>query len=120
GTLASEVALLLRKLRCRLGLVPERVRCIGTSASLAKGAEAEKNILQFASDLFGAPFAQVIRGERQEHSLLTANPVWTFSLPPRMWATLGNSIAVPDRSDEQTVESWNTAVDESDFQVVQK
>ena len=72
GAQASEVALLLRKLRRRLGLTPEQMRCIGTSASLAKGAEAEKDILRFASDLFGTSFTRVIRGERQEHTLLTS------------------------------------------------
>lgn len=111
GAQASEVALLIRKLRCRLGLSPERVRCIGTSASLAKGEIAEKEIIRFASDLFGAPFTRVIRGERQEHSLLTAKPAKLISLPPHVWASLGNSVAVPDHSDEQTVEDWNTAVD---------
>lgn len=111
GAQASEVALLIRKLRCRLGLSPERVRCIGTSASLAKGEAAEKDILRFASDLFGAPFMRVIRGERLTHSLLTADPTELFSMPPRVWEMLGNSIAVPDQSDEQTVEAWNATVD---------
>ncbi len=72
---------------------------------------SSKDILGFASDLFGAPFARVIRGERQAHSLLIAKPAGPFSLPPRVWAALGNSSAVPDRSDEQTVEAWNAAVD---------
>jgi ATP-dependent helicase YprA (DUF1998 family) len=111
GAQASEVALLLRKLRCRLRLSPERVRCIATSASLGKGPVAEKDILRFASDLFGAPFARVIRGERQAHSLLTAKPAQPFVLSPRVWASLGNSIAVPDQSNEQTVKAWNVAVD---------
>ena len=111
GAQASEVALLLRKLRRRLGLTPEQIRCIGTSASLAKGAEAEKDILRFASDLFGASFTRVIRGERQEHTLLTANPDAPYSLPPSTWLTLGNAIAVPGQSDQQAVEAWNASVD---------
>lgn len=111
GTQASEVALLLRKLRRRLGLVPEQIRCIGTSASLAKGAEAEKDILRFASDLFGASFTRVIRGERQKHTLLTAKSDAPYSLSAGAWSTLGNAIAVPDQSDQQAVEAWNASVD---------
>ncbi len=120
GAQASEVALLLRKLRCRLGIAPEQVRCIGTSASLAKGAAVEKDITKFASDLFGASFTQVIRGERQAHSLLLNKPAGLVSLPPRMWAALGNSLAVPDRSDEQTVAAWNNAVDSLELPEDQK
>jgi len=115
GAQASEVALLLRKLRCRLGIAPKQVRCIGTSASLAKGAAVEKDIIRFASDLFGAPFSRVIRGERQAHSLLLNKPNCLVSLPPRVWATLGNTLAVPDRSDAQTVDAWNAAVDGSEL-----
>ena len=111
GVQASEVALLLRKLRRRLGLAPEQIRCIGTSASLAKGAEAEKDILRFASDLFGASFTRVIRGERQRHTLLTATPDTLYSLPRGAWSTLGNVLAVPDQSNEQVVEVWNASVD---------
>jgi ATP-dependent helicase YprA (DUF1998 family) len=110
GAQASEVALLVRKLRRRLGLAPEQVRCIGTSASLAKGAEAEKDILRFASDLFGTPFTRVIRGERQQHTLLSTETEAPFSLPASAWAALGKAIAVPDRSDEQVVEAWNASV----------
>ena len=115
GAQASEVALLLRKLRCRLGIAPKQVRCIGTSASLAKGAAVEKDIIRFASDLFGAPFSRVIRGERQAHSLLLNKPTGLFSLPPRVWAMLGNTLAVPDRADEQTVDAWNAAVNSSEL-----
>lgn len=110
GAQASEVALLVRKLRRRLGLAPEQVCCIGTSASLAKGAEAEKDILRFASDLFGTRFSRVIRGERQEHTLLIAKPAAPFSLPPNAWAALGKVFTVPDQSDGQAVEAWNASV----------
>jgi len=112
GAQASEVALLLRKLRGRLGISPDRVRCLGTSASLAKGPVAEKDILRFASDLFGAPFARVIRGERQAHALLAPRPDRLFSLPPRAWVALGHAISLSDRKDAQVAAAWNAAVDE--------
>lgn len=110
GAQASEVALLVRKLRRRLGLAPERIRCIGTSASLAKGVEAERDILRFATDLFGTPFTRVIRGQRQEHVLLTDKTSTPFSLPASAWASLGKVITVPDQSDQQVVEGWNITV----------
>lgn len=120
GAQASEVALLLRKLRRRLGLKPEQVRCIGTSASLAQGDQAEKDIRRFASDLFGAPFTRVVRGERQKHALLVSKHAETFSLSPEAWAALGNVLAVPDLSDEKIVESWNPVLDRLNLSDTQK
>jgi len=111
GAQASEVALLLRKLRRRLRLTADQVRCIGTSATLAKGADADSAILQFASDLFGASFTRVIRGDRQEHSLLTAKSDAPFSLPANVWAELGNVVAAQDVPDEMLASTWNASVD---------
>ncbi len=118
GTQASEVALLLRKLRRRLNLRAEQIRCIGTSATLTKAAEAEHEILTFASNLFGARFSKVIRGERQRHSLLTAEPKSQFSLSPTAWTSLANAFSSPDQMDEISTAAWNAAakdlkVDES-------
>jgi ATP-dependent helicase YprA (DUF1998 family) len=111
GTQASEVALLLRKLRRRLRLTSDAVQCIGTSASLAKGDAEEAAILRFASDLFGSSFTRVIRGDRQEHSSLTEKCTAAFSLPARVWAELGNAISAPDQSDDELTASWNAAVE---------
>lgn len=111
GAQASEVALLLRKLRRRLGLEPEHVRCIATSASLAQGSETEKDIRKFASDLFGAPFVRVVRGERQKHGMLLAKPTETFSLSPETWSSLGSVLAESSLPNARIVESWNLAVD---------
>jgi superfamily II DNA or RNA helicase len=119
GARASEVALLLRKLCRRIGLTPERVRCIGTSASLAKGAEEEKDILRFASDLFGAPFTHVIRGERQEHALLSSKPAPPFSLMPRAWRAMGKAIAESGRSADE-FEAWNASVGRAEIAGEQK
>jgi len=111
GAQASEVALLLRKLRRRLRLMPDDVRCIGTSATLARGEEAEASILRFASDLFGCPFSRVIRGERQEHASLTRESGSSFSLPARVWAALGDTVSVQDQSDEDLTDIWNSTVE---------
>lgn len=48
GASGAEVALLVRRLRARLGIPRERFRCILTSASLDKGY-----VIKFASDLTG-------------------------------------------------------------------
>ena len=82
GAQATEVAFLLRKLRRRLSLAPQRTRCVGTSASLADSETATGKILEFATKLFAEPFKQVIRGQRQKHYLLSQPPNDAFSLSP--------------------------------------
>lgn len=69
GAQATEVALLLRKLRLRFAANND-VRCIGTSASLGMGSEAERKVLDFATRLFGRPFTKVITAVREPHLLL--------------------------------------------------
>jgi ATP-dependent helicase YprA (DUF1998 family) len=110
GAQATEVALLLRKLRQRLNLKPEDARCIGTSASLDPGNEAENKILQFASDLFGAPFQRVIRGERRQHALLLDDSTMTFSLPAGAWSELGPIIGRIPTEGSAAVQAWNEAI----------
>lgn len=55
GARGTEVALLIRRLRQRLGLPPgtRQVRCIATSASLPTGGAARQQVASFAGDLFG-------------------------------------------------------------------
>lgn len=50
GAAGAEVALLIRRLRARLGISRDRFRCILTSASLDR-----THVIQFASDLTGDP-----------------------------------------------------------------
>ncbi|MBK1829598.1 DEAD/DEAH box helicase [Verrucomicrobiaceae bacterium R5-34] len=69
GAQATEVALLLRKLKNRYAANSD-VRCIGTSASLGKSDEDKSNVRKFASRLFGFPFSSVITSERLAHHLL--------------------------------------------------
>lgn len=115
GAQATEVAFLLRKLRRRLRVQPNEVRCIGTSASLADGEAATTKILKFATDLFGAPFSQVIRGRRQEHLLLRQKTKEAFSLPASAWAQIGRALADPTLTPAELAVTWNRAVD--DFSV---
>ena len=55
GSGGAEVALLIRRLRARLGIPRERFRCILTSASLGDRAEDRARVVQFAQDLTGLP-----------------------------------------------------------------
>lgn len=107
GAQATEVAFLLRKLRRRLELCEDEVRCIGTSASFAEGAEATGKILEFASRLFGSSFHNVIRGRRQAHRLLRANVQQPFSLTAAAWARLGGTL-----EDGLPAAAWNAVVKE--------
>lgn len=112
GAQATEVAFLLRKLRRRLDLSPDSVRCIGTSASFASGEKVDADVLQFASNLFGAPFTKVIRGKRQEHRLLRDASPKTFKLQPATWIKLGHIVAKNADDETQATTRWNQALTE--------
>ena len=120
GAQASEVALLLRKLRRRLGVSAEQVRCVGTSASLASGKQAETDIVRFASDLFGTKFNRVIRGDREQHTLLRAPASNLFKLPAAAWASLGGSLNEPGATDAEVLSKWNMAVEMQELPPAQK
>lgn len=110
GAQATEVAFLLRKLRRRLNLEPEQIRCVGTSASFPSGVDVDKDILKFASDLFGAPFSQVIRAKRQDHWLLRELARKAFTLPPQTWVELGYAVSQIAEDDNRAIEKWNEAI----------
>ncbi len=110
GAQATEVAFLLRKLLRRLGQNPAEVRCIGTSASFATGEEEDRKICRFAGNLFGAPFARVIRGQRREHHLLQAPAADPFRLPAGAWGELGRIAAAVDDLPGACGENWNGAL----------
>jgi len=88
GAQATEVALLLRKLRNQHA--PDNdIRCIGTSASLGSSEEAQQKILSFASRLFGSDFTDVITATREPHHLLGKEED-KFSLSADEWVILHN------------------------------
>jgi predicted nucleic acid-binding Zn-ribbon protein len=120
GAQATEVAFLLRKLRRRLNLHPEQIRCVGTSASFPAQADVDKDILKFASDLFGAPFSQVIRGKRQEHRLIREPASKQFTLPPATWVELGRVVSKLPEDDNEAVGCWNEAVAKQGLEASQR
>lgn len=113
GAQATEVAFLLRKLFKRVSANPASVRCIGTSASFAAGEKAETDICRFATDLFGAPFHRIVRGQRNEHRLLQESGKPMFSLHPEVWIALGRCLTADLDSKEQIIEKWNRTLHEA-------
>lgn len=69
GAQATEVALLLRKLRNRYAAGRD-FRAIGTSATLGNTEEAKRKVIAFATRLFGAGFSEVVTSDRLHHHLL--------------------------------------------------
>ncbi|NQD59337.1 DEAD/DEAH box helicase, partial [Pseudomonas sp. CM25] len=66
GAQGTDLSLLIRRLRARFDLAPERLICVGTSATLG-GEDSVVGLLQYASDIFSAPFPReaVITEQRQ-------------------------------------------------------
>lgn len=111
GTQASEVALLLRKLKTRFAKETD-LRCIGTSASLGTGAKARKDIATFASRLFGAPFTakKVITSNRMAHHLLRDGKAG-FTLTCAEWIQLhSNLLAVRALPSTEQAKSWSDSL----------
>ena len=115
GAQASEVALLIRKLKNKLG-IKEGIQVFGTSASLAKGLEANHNLISFAKDLFGEDIHKVIRGRRVPNSKLVSNSK-KFSIPLDSWIAIRDFLStylsespVPD--EDELIEAWNTILTE--------
>lgn len=107
GAQAVETSFLIRKLKNRLDIAPERLRCVGTSASL--DSEKESQLREFGQKIFGEAFTQsVIFGARKSHAALS-EPAATWSLSAAEWAELaGVCEAVRSEDAEaQTPGMWN-------------
>lgn len=55
GAQGTDLSLLIRRLRARFELTPEKLICVGTSATLG-GDESINGLLGYASDIFSSPF----------------------------------------------------------------
>ena len=117
GAQATEVAFLLRKLRRRLSVSDDQVRCIGTSASLSSEKEETEKILTFATNLFGAKFHEVTHGERREHAYLQEESSELFTLPAELWHALGLVIAKYAGKDSVVFAAkWNATLDAAEIE----
>lgn len=105
GAQATEVALLLRKLKNRYA-PGQDVRSMGTSASLGKGKESKKQVLKFAKRLFGTPFAKVVTATRlHHHILLESKP--TDKRTAGEWIALHAALQkVRDLPPKEQLEPW--------------
>ncbi|MDV3002037.1 MAG: hypothetical protein N5P05_003643 [Chroococcopsis gigantea SAG 12.99] len=78
GSTGTEVAMLLRRLRAAVGIESQgRLKGIATSASLGDHNVSEQ-VKDFAGELFGEPFQEVIWGERVTVAQRSGKP---YSLP---------------------------------------
>lgn len=84
GAQATEVAMLLRKLKNRIG-VNYPVQYFATSASLGSSSESELKLKTFASNLFGESEPEVIRGNRITHSEITTKQDSNYTLDSKAW-----------------------------------
>lgn len=111
GAQAIEVAFLLRKLRNRHPET-ERIRCVGTSASLSSDPEVQEQLKTFASDIFGVPFTKdIVFGKREIHAeLLTKDETW--SLDAAGWKALGSVVAGLREIESPRVRDWQRAIEE--------
>ena len=67
GAQGTDVALLIRRLKSKLGIKDGKLACVGTSATLFSGIEGTKILCTFANRLFGEVFDErsIIRESRQ-------------------------------------------------------
>lgn len=67
GAQGADLALLLRRLKYRLGTPEGHLVCVGSSATLGSGEEAATELRQYAETIFGEPFDEgaVVRETRK-------------------------------------------------------
>ncbi len=98
GTLGTEIAYLIRRLKARLGIPSGRLRCFATSATIGSTDEDYRQVAQFASDLFGEPFGDGSGGQpldvvrsSPDHPDREFEPEWG-TLPASTWRDLAEAI----------------------------
>ncbi|WP_134500745.1 DEAD/DEAH box helicase [Microvirga pakistanensis] len=121
GAQAVEVAFLIRKLKTRLGLEPNAIQAIGTSASLDESRKTE--LIKFASELFGAPFPEepekaVITGSRELHAALRAGAA-DKTLDADGWARAGQVAAQIMADNDLSIWTWNALCTEASLEHLQ-
>ncbi len=99
GSTGTEVSMLIRRFKRALGKEAQQIRAIATSASLGN-QEADHQVLDFAKDLFGESFTQVIRGERHPAQERLGSP---YSHPATL-RDFARDLSVPNDS----LEAWVT------------
>ena len=104
GAQGTDLALLIRRLKARLGTPAHHLVCVGTSATLGDTAQAE-GLLAYAREVFGEPFspgavigeervpmAEFLGGSLIEHQLAPVADLGDV-LDPRRYPTMAEAIA---------------------------
>ena len=120
GTLGTEIAYLLRRLKARVSQATGRrmnLHCYAPSATMGTDADRPQ-IAQFAEDLFGEPFDHgdapaVIGSHRDDPMGYFRDKMWG-TLPPDRWEALRDAVASgnPSRDDLAGVLSGSIPADE--------
>ncbi|MBP1564436.1 MAG: DEAD/DEAH box helicase [Oscillospiraceae bacterium] len=86
GAQGTDLACLLRRLKNRLGIQGGHLCCVGTSATMGSKENA-RNILKYASEIFGEPFDEetaIVTEDRLSYSeFLDGVSVLEFNVPDR-------------------------------------
>lgn len=98
GTLGTEIAYLIRRLKARLGIQRGRLRCFATSATIGSSDDDLQQVARFASDLFGEPFGDGSDGQpldvvrsSPDHPEREFEPEWG-ALPASAWRALAAAV----------------------------
>jgi len=97
GAQGADLALLIRRLKHRLGTPEKHLACVGSSATLGAGEEAAAELREYAATIFGEPFddGAVIRETRQTPDEAFPTPEYfDWPEPVKVQATLGSAIDV--------------------------
>jgi ATP-dependent helicase YprA (DUF1998 family) len=81
GALATEIATLIRRLKAHSGIPPDRLVCIGTSATVAVGEGSRQALADFATTLFGTVLPPENIIEESLVSLDHSSQPWTPPAP---------------------------------------
>ncbi|MFT6773003.1 MAG: DEAD/DEAH box helicase domain-containing protein, partial [Paracoccaceae bacterium] len=85
GAQGADLAMLIRRLKARLGTPPEHLACVGSSATLGADEKAATKLCRYAEDVFGEAFSPeaVIREDRlAPHEVFYASPSALMPPPP--------------------------------------
>lgn len=108
GAQATEVAILLRKLKTRF-CKNSSPKCVGTSASLSDAPDDLEKVSEFASKLFDAPFELPVLGKRHLHSAFEDRQL-KILVNNSDWAILGKVISKIRELSDPRVQDWNQLV----------
>ena len=126
GTLGTEIAYLLRRLKVRVSQATGRkmrLHCYATSATMGTDADRPQ-IAQFAEDLFGEPFdhgdSPAVIGSHRDNPMSYFREEMWGALPPDRWEMLRNAIADGNPSREDLIEALGGSIPIGEMRKLEK